>query len=268
VVIAIIGILVALLLPAIQAAREAARRSQCLNNLKQIGIAYQNYHDTHGWFPFTGNNCNNPGGSNNFSAGAGNTHCYSWPFHLLPFIEEQPLYDLGVEAANYSQLRKSPVATYYCPTRRSVKLYKNYAKCDYAVSRGSGDNGIAVRQANGLCWSSIVDGTSNTLLASEARVHNLYINSGGCCSDNEDAYASGWADDVVRMGTRPPEPDARDSSTPDRSVDNQFGSLHPGAVNAVLIDGSVRTVTYDVNATLFRYFCIRNDGEPFEPSSL
>ena len=98
VVIAIIGILVALLLPAIQAAREAARRSQCLNNLKQIGVAYQNYHDTHHNFPFCGDNCITPADpTTNTSAGAGNIHCFSWPFHILPFIEQQALYDFGLE---------------------------------------------------------------------------------------------------------------------------------------------------------------------------
>ena len=116
VVIAIIGILVALLLPAIQAAREAARRSQCLNNLKQIGVGYQNCHDTYHKFPFSGNNCVSPADpTNNTAAGAGNVYCYSWPFHILPFIEQQALYDFGLVAANYSSLQRSPVATYYCP---------------------------------------------------------------------------------------------------------------------------------------------------------
>lgn len=78
VVIAIIGILVALLLPAIQAAREAARRSQCINNLKQLGIAFQNYHDVHKHLPIGAYSC-----------------CYgTWQPAILPFIEEQQLADL------------------------------------------------------------------------------------------------------------------------------------------------------------------------------
>jgi prepilin-type N-terminal cleavage/methylation domain-containing protein/prepilin-type processing-associated H-X9-DG protein len=78
VVIAIIGILVALLLPAIQAAREAARRSQCINNLKQVGIAFQNYHDVHKQLPIGAYSC-----------------CYgTWQPAILPFIEEQSLADM------------------------------------------------------------------------------------------------------------------------------------------------------------------------------
>src|SRR5262245_49008898 len=78
VVIAIIGILVALLLPAIQAAREAARRAQCVNNLKQLGVAFQNYHDTHKRLPIGAYSCCNG----------------TWQMYILPFIEEQQLADL------------------------------------------------------------------------------------------------------------------------------------------------------------------------------
>jgi prepilin-type processing-associated H-X9-DG protein len=79
VVIAIIGILVALLLPAIQAAREAARRTQCANNLKQLGVALHNFHDTNKFFPIGQQDDDN----NN----------YAWGSYLLPFNEQQALYD-------------------------------------------------------------------------------------------------------------------------------------------------------------------------------
>jgi prepilin-type N-terminal cleavage/methylation domain-containing protein len=79
VVIAIIGILVALLLPAIQAAREAARRSQCSNNLKQIGIGLHNFHDTNKVLPL--------------GAADDDTAEWGWQTLLLPFVEQQPLWD-------------------------------------------------------------------------------------------------------------------------------------------------------------------------------
>jgi prepilin-type N-terminal cleavage/methylation domain-containing protein/prepilin-type processing-associated H-X9-DG protein len=84
VVIAIIGILIALLLPAVQAAREAARRSQCSNNCKQLALAMHNYNDVHKTFPY---NYSGNGQYNNTNTGK------SWIVGVLPFIEQQPLYD-------------------------------------------------------------------------------------------------------------------------------------------------------------------------------
>ncbi len=85
VVIAIIGILVALLLPAVQAAREAARRMQCSNNLKQLGLAFHNYHDVHKAFPMGYFVWINPAGRN--------YNVQAWGQLILPFIEQQTLYD-------------------------------------------------------------------------------------------------------------------------------------------------------------------------------
>jgi prepilin-type N-terminal cleavage/methylation domain-containing protein/prepilin-type processing-associated H-X9-DG protein len=95
VVIAIIGILVALLLPAVQAARASARRAQCLNNLAQIGVAFHNYHDTHGVFPPSyviqpgGGGLNGVPDPDTRDAGPG----WAWGTLLLPFLEQASLYD-------------------------------------------------------------------------------------------------------------------------------------------------------------------------------
>jgi prepilin-type N-terminal cleavage/methylation domain-containing protein/prepilin-type processing-associated H-X9-DG protein len=119
VVIAIIGILVALLLPAVQAAREAARRMQCSNNCKQMGLALHNYHDTYKSFPMA-----------LFVDTRGFPpllNAESWGTALLPFIEQQPLYDqynhniaptneLGpISSANVLVI-STPVAAYVCPS--------------------------------------------------------------------------------------------------------------------------------------------------------
>ncbi len=132
VVIAIIGILVSLLLPAVQAAREAGRRSQCQNNLKQLALGalqHENskkFFPTGGWWyawvgdPDQGSGRNQPGG---------------WIFCLLPYIEQVQLAQLGAGLQSQSaaknafgtQLATTPLPTLYCPSRRSVQTYQyNY----------------------------------------------------------------------------------------------------------------------------------------------
>src|SRR4051812_48380897 len=88
VVIAIIAILIGLLVPAVQKVREAANRTQCQNNLKQIGIAVLTFHDTHRNFPQGGGD---PGGENP----AVRPFYFSWTFHIYPYIEQDNLYKLA-----------------------------------------------------------------------------------------------------------------------------------------------------------------------------
>jgi prepilin-type N-terminal cleavage/methylation domain-containing protein len=90
VVIAIIAVLIALLLPAVQSAREAARRSQCTNNLKQIGLAVHNYHSAHGAIPPSGARS---AGWNGYQPGLDFVQQYSMKTHLLPYLEQQPVFN-------------------------------------------------------------------------------------------------------------------------------------------------------------------------------
>ena len=141
VVIAIIGILVALLLPAIQSAREAARRTQCKNNLKNIGLAFQNFHNTYNYFPlggteswtkfdvyFTGGKPNGPR-----EQGLG------WPYQILAFIEEQNaqsnaagVYQAGKNNA-MAAIQANAVTLYNCPSRRGPTRWEG-ADPDTGVS--------------------------------------------------------------------------------------------------------------------------------------
>jgi prepilin-type N-terminal cleavage/methylation domain-containing protein/prepilin-type processing-associated H-X9-DG protein len=120
VVIAIIGVLVALLLPAVQSAREAGRRAQCLNNLKQIGLALHNYHDAFRCFPF--------GKGDNYMSEVPNAPIYArWSTHsqILPYLEQAPLFNsvnfsLPPETPNMDTMNMGFYPAYTDPNRANM----------------------------------------------------------------------------------------------------------------------------------------------------
>ena len=121
VVIAIIGILVALLLPAVQQARAAARRVQCMNNMKQIGLALMNYHSQNNEFPASSTW---PVGADGRAQGINSTtfngHGPNWVIRALPFMEEQTTYDafnlqLPIPDNANELARSTPISSMLCP---------------------------------------------------------------------------------------------------------------------------------------------------------
>jgi hypothetical protein len=237
---------------------------QCQNNLKQLGIAYHSFHDARGFFPPAGDN--GPDLTNHCCAAEpGYVDNLNWTFHILPYIEQENIFKLVTPGSgtNWSALNQQVVKTFICPTRRANRLYKNRAPGDYAASRGTGDNGVARRVNLGhkVTMVGISDGTSNTLMLGESRIHLAFMESGGCCGDNESVFNNGWADDVVRLGTVPPSEDIRDAAIADSTPDGHFGSSHTGGLNICLADGSTRFIRFNVNATSFQRLNQRDDGQ-------
>jgi prepilin-type processing-associated H-X9-DG protein len=318
VVIAIIAVLIALLLPAVQSAREAARRAQCVNNLKQIGLAVHNYESANGTFPPGEKGC-----------------CWGdWCVFVLPYVEQQALYnawnsygtnnptlprgwdlDLRYAGVCNTTVAYSQVKTYICPSDPSGGVARNGNQTryhNYAVNYGNADQSqtkdyalpvpsnptTAVMfigapftdigspniddpgywlDATVLPTASIarlIDGTSNTLMASELRIANPQnasdlrgytwwgpsasftaiippnstfpdvMGNGGCFIQNPPCNGGflppGAKYPVVYLGAR---------------------SWHPGGVNASMCDGSVRFFKNSVSIVTWMAVSTPNGGE-------
>ncbi len=176
VVIAIIGILVGLLLPAVQAAREAARRMQCTNNLKQIGLALQNYQSTYSSLPA---GCNGlPSTANQF-----NGHGWTWHASILPFMEQNTLYNavqgpdgMGNELGDQNTgkplvVKATTLSVFWCPSQPDVR-------------GGSQKNGYQTCNYNGNMGTRIGNGNDDCICTGIATLADMQTKPWGCMNGN------------------------------------------------------------------------------------
>jgi prepilin-type N-terminal cleavage/methylation domain-containing protein len=295
VVITIIGILIALLLPAVQAAREAARQMQCSNNLKQVGTAVHGFHQAQGAVPPS------------YLYGCGTP---TWMGIIMPFMEQQPLYDKIADKQIYTffsatdpsqtAFMKLPLSAYICPSREGPlvstgeivrsgvgPMYGSVA--DYAMCFGDGlltplnattaraSNGIGRMASDGLFagtdprrtftnwkplrnFEQVTDGLSNTLLCGEKAVHpdhpgDVIYGDGTLFSD--DGY---WSSCRFAGPNHPLlASDPSDTATwlP------VFGSRHAGgACGFVMADGSVQKLLPTIDSTILGYLANVSDDQP------
>ncbi|MGA2059232.1 MAG: DUF1559 domain-containing protein [Thermoguttaceae bacterium] len=292
VVLAVVGILATLLLPAIQAARETARRMECANHLKQLSLACihheaaENHFPTGGWYG-PGLNIGDP------DRGYGKSQPGGWTYNILPFMEDKALHDhgLGMSAAQkkvvLAQTAQTVLDEYYCPSRRAPMLCPNApgmiptgaqsnidfftpgARTDYAANAGSHSWEIYVTiypvppapSNDGIIYAQSViqikdirDGLSHTYLLGEKTLMSDHYRDGQSIGDRLPLFAN-FAYDWERIGATAPEKDMRGKD--DYAA---FGSAHRGGLNMSFCDGSVQSVGYDVDAAVFKHTCIRNDG--------
>jgi prepilin-type N-terminal cleavage/methylation domain-containing protein/prepilin-type processing-associated H-X9-DG protein len=277
VVIAIIGVLIGLLLPAVQMVREAASRIQCSNNLKQMGLAFQMHHDTHRAFPTAGDGVDPPRAA---GPAIGPDQTWGWAYQILPYLEQENLW----RTADDDTVRATPVKIYFCPSRRAPTVFNVdaggsrglRAQCDYAGNKGTnvdGGDGLLIRRtARPLVNIRVIlDGTSNTMLLGERYLApNWYDAPAGPESDEyRGGFISGWRGSnyapLLRSGQYEPVRDRPYAGVADF---RRFGSAHIGSFNAVFADGNVRSIRYDVHPDVFRHVCVRNDREVFRLDDL
>jgi prepilin-type N-terminal cleavage/methylation domain-containing protein/prepilin-type processing-associated H-X9-DG protein len=285
VVIAIIGILIGLLLPAVQKVREAANRAKCENNLKQWGLAMHMYNDTMGYLP----------------PGANSSPRHTWVPHLWPYIEQQALaqkygdpnvqqfYTAPACVTNtYNGVVAQPIPLYYCPSDRpgAFWTWDPYWRCrgNYAVNWGPVPIPAAANAATGpFGWvnnntamplkasiQTIPDGTSNTLLMSEVLM---------APHDNDgDTNGDFFNDDQSTVGGRFMTINTPNSTAPDQLAycvaDNVYApcttsspyqvsarSKHSGGVNALFCDGSVHFISNGISTSTWEALGTMNGGE-------
>jgi prepilin-type N-terminal cleavage/methylation domain-containing protein/prepilin-type processing-associated H-X9-DG protein len=245
VTISIIGVLVALLLPAVEMAREASRRTECANHLRQQAIAIRMHEHVHKIFPTGGwkDYVGDPDG------GYGTKQPGGWIYNILAYIEEDNLRQLGrsltgaQKAQALTTLMQTPVGAFYCPSRRLSRTYpytggplKNatapelVAKTDYAVS-----SKISFEKSEVIMPDVQLrgKGASKTALVGEKSI-GAGTYTIGAIGDAATAYV-GDSDDIRRQLTS--------GVVPDSEGGTGFGGPHPGGVNMAYCDGSVRFVT-------------------------
>lgn len=242
VVIAIVGVLMGLLLPAVFAAREAARRTTCSANLRQIGIGLANYHATWSTFP--------PGGVEWRPFLNTTKKQIAWSAFLLPYIEQKPLYaSLDLNAAFDSPENAAAAATvlpvYLCPsTLRDVPLIDGRGATDYAgiygeriTSPNSPPKGIMLYDM-AIGEKQIEDGLSHTLIVSEDAGF----------SDGQWINGRNVMDQAYSINAAP-------------EFENDIRSEHPGGANGLLADGSVRFLHEQMDLRILAALCTRAGGE-------
>lgn len=284
VVISIIGILIGLLLPAVQAARAAAQRAQCLNNMKQIGLAMVAYESLNKTFP--------SGGLDNTRNG----NRMGWPVLVLPYLEQTALqsrFDMKksyLEAVNRSA-SMTPVNVYLCPSQREQKSVllrefgsdsEQYLGADtytihyYGVAGPKGTNPAGANyalQTGGTCggfaqsgvlyknsrvrFADIRDGSSNTFLLGEiswdgAKMYRIW-NRG--CDEGGAAWCASCKNVLNGINVKAYTVFNQDFN------DVSFGSEHGGGGHFAFCDGSVRFVSENINLGLYRATASRNGSE-------
>ncbi|MCA9190319.1 MAG: DUF1559 domain-containing protein [Planctomycetales bacterium] len=246
VVIALIGILVALLLPAVNAAREASRRIQCFNNLKQIALALHNYEANHRVFPTGCIGCRPA----SFPAPNFQYFRHSWNSLILPQLEQGNVHaaiDFGAAFRDIENLTagKTVLSVFLCPSTATTQragptsgdINKNgrwdkgegLAWTDYGGLYGVSYNGASLPQHEGIMlydrpvrFADISDGTSNTAVIGE-------------CTGRDHLAQSEWMDGFNLF-------DQRFNNPINRSQDNELFSDHPYGVNVAFADGHAQSL--------------------------
>lgn len=298
VVIAIIGLLVSLLMPAVQRAREAARRTSCINNMRQIALANHNYLDAHKKFPSGWIDSTNGGparsleyvvplsepvaipipGQPPYLATEWLMSCW-WGWHalMLPYMGQTTTvidYDEHWKHDPYPNrpMVQVPIESYVCPSAPyppktdEMPGYSSYrANLGYwpAATTTPLNNGVFYGNSS-LDDRDIVDGMSSTLMFAESQYGLFWADSYSCCARARDdlggdTFDVNWTNKSSALAFK--NLDGNQDQPSCSLMFAGFGSFHSDVINIALCDGSVQTVAKNMDGKVFRSLCTRNGRE-------
>ena len=289
VVITIIGILIALLLPAVQAAREAARRMQCSNNLKQWGLGMANYESAHGIFPVGALGGDEPSPYPDGGCGPkGEYRRQTFVVALWPYIEQLGLtgqYDYNY--AFYSSKNRAcvtlPVPLYFCPSDRqglwTADSYPrsrgnyvvNWGYCDYTQQLPEGFKIGPFSKERRWRAADIRDGLTNTMFMGEIvqAVNDSDYDFRGDFFDNDKGaaqlmtlYTPNSGNDSMACGGATPNEPGPCTWSATGPVYVSARSKHPGGVTIAFGDGSVQFIADPIDVATWRAISSMDGGEP------
>lgn len=266
-VVAIIAILIALLLPAVQQAREAARRTQCKNNLAQLGIAMHNYSASYDCLP--PGTVDLAGPIQNVEEG----YHFGWIVQLLPMSEQVNLFrqinfDVSLYHPRNLNTRMTYIPMYICPSDGEQRsgLGQNIATSSYAACTGGqnvpndiGNSGLAFLNSS-VAFHHIRDGASNTIVAGERVLTDIELDELGWASGT----SSSLRNTAVplnyfapnRATTPPPLPNSPGPMLATRG----YSSQHTGGAQFAIADGSVRFLSENIDVDVYSNLGDREDG--------
>ena len=284
VVIAIIAILIGLLLPAVQKIREAANRMKCSNNLKQIGLAFHNYHATYDCFPSGYDSATTGVNGSGFGPGWG------WGVALLPYLEQDNLYrridftrDIADPANAFARVQK--LSVFRCPSDPAprdtfaVVGAGGSAICDVAFANYVGvagtfevtaypDTGTGVLFRNSRVGvADITDGTSNTVMAGERASKQSPMTTwvgavtGASVPPSLNPTYDSEGPPVLCLTNTGTAAERRVPGNPHEHVED-LNSRHSAGINILLADGSVRMVLNSIRPAAWEALGTRAAGEP------
>lgn len=292
---AVIAILVSVMLPAVQMARSAARRTECRHRLKQIAVAFHSHEETYhrlpsnGWGfqwvgdPNRGTNYHQPGG---------------WAYNILPFLEQSAVWNCGqgltgsALSTALSDVRQTSVSVYRCPERpgdsfglanpqfppfnatptlKVAKLDFAVNEGDYITNTGAGPPSLAVGDSPTYVWTNVTSATGVCFQRSEIRwadiedglsttylVGEKYVMTTSYHNSTDPGYDQSWNSGVdLDMSRWTISPPLCDSAV---QFERRFGSAHTDGLNMAYCDGSVRLVSYSIDTSTHRALGNRRDA--------